>query len=593
MSYLRIVTAWLTAGLLLVTGASAQPATKTIALPMRTDGPKSLDPAVGSTTYDNMATVQFYETLLQVCYYDESRFEPLLLAEMPVRLDDGRRFRFRLKEGVRFHDDPCFPGGRGRTVTADDVFYSWKRLTDKRNGLKNWWLLEDTIVGLDAFKEAQNAALDAGGSFDYDAPVEGFVRVSDLEFEVVLTKPVFRFLWVLTMFQSSVVPREAVERYGQDFASRPVGTGPFVLREWVPKQKLIAERNPNYHACTYPEASLWSEADRAAGLAEAAGQRLPIADRIEFTMYVPDQPVWLEFQQGTLGYIELPFDYFSQAFNPRTKRMNADLRRRGVGYRAVPQLDMIFRAFNMDDPVVGGYTEDRKKLRRAISLAMDLQEFNDAFYSGLCVVYDGPIPPGLDGHPDGGRVSGAPRGPDLELARRYLAEAGYPDGRGLPTIRFYTSQGGNNADQVELLRRQLGRIGVRIDVQLVDFSTLIELVNKRSAPMFSFAWLTDYPDGENNLALFYGPNESPGSNHWNYKNPAFDALYEQAVVLGPGPERTALYERMRDIVIDDCPMIGSLARTRYYLTQPWMKNARPTERFWSWFKYLDVDDSKR
>ncbi|KAA0265530.1 MAG: hypothetical protein EDQ89_13190, partial [Acidobacteria bacterium] len=134
--------------------------------------------------------------------------------EMPERLDDGRRYRFRLKEGVRFHDDPCFPGGRGRTVRADDVFYSWKRLADKRNGLKNWWLLEDTIVGLDAFKEAQNAALDAGGSFDYDAPVEGFVKRSDLEFEVVLTKPVFRFLWVLTMFQSSIVPREAVERYG-------------------------------------------------------------------------------------------------------------------------------------------------------------------------------------------------------------------------------------------------------------------------------------------------------------------------------------------------------------------------------------------
>ena len=146
---------------------------------------------------------------------------------------------------------------------------------------------------------------------------------------------------------------------------------------------------------------------------------------------------------------------------------------------------------------------------------------------------------------------------------------------------------------LDLLRRQLGEIGVEIDGQMVDFSQLIELTNKKQAPMFSFAWLSDYPDAENNLALFYSKNVSPGSNHWNYNRPEFDALYEQAIVMEPGPERTALYEAMRDMVIADVPMVGSLARNRYYVWQPWLKNARPTPRFWSWFKYLDVDESKR
>lgn len=565
--------------------AALQPEGTVLQLPMNTDGPRSLDPARGSTTYDNMGCAQIYETLLQVSYYDTQRFEPLLLAKLPERLDGGKRYRFTLKDGVRFQDNECFPNGQGREVVADDVFYSWKRLADPANGMKNWWLLEDAIVGL-------NAPAD-GAAFDYDAPVAGFLKISDKEFEVELTRPVFRFLWVLTMFQTSIVPHEAVEHYGEAFGSNPVGTGPYVLDEWVPKQRLTFNRNPTYHECYYPEASKWSEEDTKAGLAEAAGQRLPIADRIEFSMIIEEQPRFLEFKQGNLAFIELPFTYFGELFNKRTKRMNRDARKAGYGYRAVLVLDMIFRAFNMEDPIVGGYTPDKIALRKAIAYAIDHDEFNQVFYEGLCVQYDGPIPPTLDGHPEGHRVEGAPRGPDLEKARALLAEAGYPNGEGLAPIRFYTNNSSVNARMMDLLRRQLGAVGIEIDAQLVDFSQLIELTNKKQAPMFSFAWLSDYPDAENNLALFYSKNVSPGSNHWNYARPEYDALYEQAVVMEPGPERTALYEQMRDMVIADVPMIGSLARNRYYVWQPWLKNVRPTPRFWSWFKYLDVDESKR
>ena len=564
-------------------------------LPMRTAGPNTLDPAQGSTTYENMAISQVYETLLQPKYTDPNELEPLLLAEMPTSYVDeqGRKvWKFKLRDDAYFHDDACFPGGEGRRVTTDDVFYSWKRLADQRasNG-KNWWLLKDTIVGFDEYKARQDQAPE----FDYDAPVEGMRKLSDTEFEVVLKEPVYRFIWVLQMFQTSIVPREAVEHYNANgqklFSGNPVGTGPFVFVEWRPKQLFVVEKNPDYREAFYPSDG-WSSEDRRRGLDEAGGQQIPFVDRLEFAMYVEDNPLWLDFENEKLGYIELPYDFFENAFNPRTKRMDRGLRRKGVEYVVEPQLDFIFRSFNMDDELVGGYTPEKIALRRAISLAIDLNEINESFYAGLCTVYDGPIPPGLDGHPEGHTVDDSFRGPNLELAREYLAKAGYPNGEGLPPIRFATNRSGINARQTAMMKRQLAEAGIRIEETLLDFPDLISQVNRREVPFFGFAWGSDYPDAENNLALFYSPNASPGSNHANYSRPEYDELYERARLMEPGPERTALYEQMRDMLISDVPYDGSLARNRYFLVNEHMNNAKPTQRHWGWFKYVDTEQTR-
>ncbi|MBX3363465.1 MAG: hypothetical protein KF866_01760 [Phycisphaeraceae bacterium] len=565
---------------------------RVLQLPIRTDGPKTLDPVRGSTTYDNMAAAQLYETLLENSYANPMKYEPRLLAELPTRSEDGLTYRFRLKDGVRFHDNRCFPNGRGREIRTDDVFYSLKRMGDSRFDGKNWWLVENTILGFDDYKAAQEAA----GTYDYDAPVEGFVKINDKEFEIRLTKPVTRFLWVLTMFQTSIVPREAVEFYKEDFIRNPVGTGPFMLRspnDWVSKQSLRLERNPNYHEVLYPARDQWSREDQRMRMHQAAGRRVPFVDRLEFTMFVEDQPMWLEFEVGNLAYTEVPAEYFDRAFDKRTRQLLPALGERGVRGHSDLLLDFIFRGFNMEDELVGGYTPQKKALRQAINLAINLDEFNELFYNGLNHVYDGPIPPGLEGYPEGGRAPVNYRGPNLELARQKLAEAGYPNGQGLPPIKFYTSRGGNNPQQTELLRNQLRQINVRVEAELVDFSTLIEYVNNRKAPMFGFAWSSDYPDAENNLALFYSPNQSPGSNHYNYSRPEYDAMYEKIITMPDSPERTAIYERMRDMLIDDAPFIGSMARTRFYLIAPWALNLRPTERYWAWFKYVDVDDARR
>lgn len=579
----------------LAASASEETAEKVLRLPIRTDGPKSLDPIEGSTVYDNMACAQIYETLLVNKYADPMQYEPLLLAELPTSDDGGRTWRFRLREDIKFHDNPCFveTGGKGRTLVTDDVFYSLKRLADRAYKYENFWLVKDTIVGLD---EVRDRFADAD-AFDYDAEVPGFRKISDFEFEIVLKQPVTRFLWILTMFQTSVVPREAVEYYGvDDFPFNPVGTGPFKLVSqdaWVPKKELTLVRNPNYREVLYPAREEWNREERRMRMHRPAGQRVPFVDRLEFTMYPEDQPMWLQFQAGNLGYIQVPDDYFDQAFDKQTGQLRREMRVQGIGGHRDRLLDFIFHGFNMEDELVGGYEPERKALRQAISLAVDLEEINQTFYSGLNVVYDGPIPPGLDGHPESGTAPKSYRGPNLELSRQKLAEAGYPNGDGLPKIRFFTNNSTLNQQLAELLQRQLARINVELEVQLVDFSTLIETVNKKNAPFFSFAWSSDYPDAENNLALFYSPNESPGSNHYNYKRPEYDAMYEQILTMVPSEERTEIYVRMRDMLLEDVPYIGSMCRTRHYLTAPWLENCRPTERFYSWYKYLDVDPEKQ
>lgn len=562
---------------------------KVMQLPIRTDGPKSLDPVEGSTTYDNMACAQFYETLLTNKYASPMEMEPLLLTEMPTTPDEGLTWRFTLKPEVYFHDNACFPGGKGRTITADDVFYSIKRLADDEYNLENWWLLDGTILGFNEYKDEQNEA----DEFDYDAPVEGFRRISDLEFEIVLEKPVYRFLYILGMFQTSVVPREAVEYYGDKFSRNPVGTGPFILDTWVPKQSMTADRNPNYHPMFYPARDEWSSADKRNRLHRAAGKQVPFVDRVEFTMFVEDQPMWLEFSRGKLGYTQVPEDYYTEAFDLASKELKEDWLRRGIRPHKNLLLDFTFRGFNMEDELLGGYTPEKRALRRAISYAIDLDEINKTFYNGRRIVYDGPIPPGLDGHPENHRSEAAARGQNLSRAKELLDQAGYPDGDGLPPIRFYTSQNTLNNSVSEMVKRQLAEVNIKFEPVFLDFSTLIENINKKKAPMFGFAWSSDYPDAENNLALFYGPNEAPGSNHYNYKRPEYDAMYERILTMGPSSERTAIYEQMRDMVLDDCAYVGGMARERPYLINPWLLNCKPTERYYGWFKYLDVDDSKR
>lgn len=572
---------------------------KTLHIPMGTTGPNTLDPVQGSSTYDNKGCSFVYQTLLQYHYLKRPlELKPLLLAEMPDVSNGGKVFRFKLRDDVFFHDNPCFPDGEGRKIRSEDFFYSLKRMADNGNEPKSWWLMTDTIVGFDEYRKEQNAARDAGGTFDYDASVEGMKIINDREFEVHLKQPFYRFVYTLAMFQTSVVPREAVEYYQDNFPRNPVGTGPYLLKRWDTGTRMVYERNPNYWEEYYPEDPGLNpdgsepypgyKDDKQRGYYEDAGKRLPLVDRVEINMFVEAQPMWLKFLNRELDYTSVAAENYDQAFIKRTRQLRPSFAKKGVVSHPVPLLDFIYYGFNMEDEDFGGYSEKQKKIRQAISLALDWEDRNETFYNNLNLIYDGPIPPGLDGHPEGHFTPKSYRGPDIPRARKLLAEAGHPNGEGLPELELYTGRGQRMPEQVQMTGRQLAKIGIRLDDHLVDFATLVDKMRNKSAPFFSLAWGSDYPDAENNLQLFYGPFKSPGSNNFNYDRPEYNKLYETIRVMPPSPERAELYIKMRDMLLEDVPFLGSMARTRNYLAHDRLENFKPSETFSNWTKYLDI-----
>jgi len=474
-------------------------------------------------------------------------------------------------------------------------------MADKRNSPKAWWLLQDTILGFDEWRTEQSEA-DGPTGFDYDAPIEGMKKINDYEFEILLKQPFYRFTYTLAMFQTSVVAREAAEYYGKTISRHPVGTGAFTLRheDWESGAFMSLKRNPAYREDYYPSDPGLNEdgsepyagyaEDKQLGFYEDAGKRLPLADRVEVSFFVTNQPMWLKFRNEEIDFTTVPAESFEQAYIKRTQKLRQQYIDKGIRSTPVPLLDFIYNGFNMEDPEFGGYGEKKKWLRQAISLAYNYNEANQAFYNNLNIIYDGVIPPGLEGHPENHRAARNFRGPNLAKARKLLAKSGHPDGKGLPTLVHYTSKQPQSVAMAEMAKRNLKKIGVNMDVRAVDFSTLTDLQREKRAPFFGLAWGSDYPDAENNLQLFYGPFKSPGSNSFNYDRPEYNKMYEQARVMAPSPERTKLYEDMRDMPIEDVPFIGSMARTRYYLTHDRLKNFKPVEVFSNWPKYLNLKE---
>ncbi len=529
----------------------------------------SMDPLRCGTQYDNVVVSAIFEPLFQYAYLKRPyELEPNLLVSMPEVSEDKLTYTFTLKSGVRFQDDPAFAGGKGRELTSADVIYSIKRMADIRFQPTGWWVYNNRITGFDAYKKSQQEQK----RFDYDVPVEGLEVVDPLRFRIHLTKPFPQFLNILGMCYASIVAREVVEKYGEEIGLHPVGTGPFQLKQYLAGTKVVLEKNPNYRLEKYPTA-------------EGGELTVPELDGVVMHIFEQDQPMWLKWRVRDLDFIQVPSDYFDVAFDAETK-LRKTFREEGISVAVQPKLDFIFRAFNMEDPLVG-QGEKGRLLRQALSLALDTSELADSFYNNTAVCYDGPIPPGLEGHEPG--IISKYRGPQLELAKKKLAEAGYPNGQGLPKIRYHTNRGGNSAEQTEMVSRQFRKIGVELEVNIHSFPELDAMIQKRKAQMFNFSWGSDYPDAENNLAMFYTPNSTPGSNLFNYSNPAYDALYDQAKVMLSSTERTELYKKMRDIIIEDVPAIGSMARTRYFLANPRVKNLRPDETWYTWIKYVRVE----
>jgi len=542
----------------------------------------TLDPTGSSSAYDNEVQSQVYEGLYTYKYLVRPyEVEPLLAASLPNISEDGLTYTIDIRQGVLFHDDDCFAGGKGRELVAQDIVYSYLRNADDSNNPTGYWVFQDRIVGLDDFQKRMANRGDA--PFDWDADIEGLKATGKYQVQIKLVRPFPQILYILAMNYAYVVPRECAEQYGASFGNRAIGTGPFVLREWTRGSRVILDKNPTYRDVFYP-----SEASpEFQHMLADAGKKVPFLDAIVYQVYEQDQPMWLKFRVGDLDLVQMPAEYHDAV-------MKSDLTLRpkfaaeGIKNYNLFLLDFIYRGFNMQDPVVGT-GPGSKYLRQAISLALDGQEINDAFYNNTCVLYDSPVPPGLDSYVAG--VTSPYRGPDIEKAKALMVKAGYPGGKGLPPLQLDTSSGGNSPEQAEVFARALKRIGIQLDVNINSFSELSNKLKKKKAQMFGLSWGADYPDAENFLQLFYGPNEAPGSNNFNYSNPEYDKLYSQSSILLPGPERTAIYQKMREILIEDVPSLGHMARIRFYLWQGRLTNVLPDEIYKNWRKYLNIKES--
>jgi len=543
---------------------------------------KGLDPMAANDQYSGMVVENIYERLYHYHYLKRPfTLEPMLAEAMPEVTDNGLTVTIKLKKGVKFQDNACFPGGKGRELVADDFIYSFRRLADPRNVSEGFWILDGKIRGLNAWAAAVKAK-----KADYKTPIEGLQAPDQHTLVIKLTQPYYQLPYVLAMGYSSAVPREAVEKYGAEFLNNPVGTGPFMLAkasDWIRGSKITLKRNPNWRGEKYP--SDGDAGDQAAGLLADAGKSLPFTDTLVFTETPEEQPRWQNFAKGNTDYVWIPSDNFDSVV--KDGKAIPEWAAKGLKLDITDAVEITYVGMNQKDPILG----KNKELRHALSLAIDVPDAIKKFQNGMAIQAQGPIPPGVDGYdPNFKNPYGAV---NIEKAKELLAKAGYPGGKGLPELALTGLADSKSRQKAENYVSQWAKLGVKVKIDAATWPQFLEKVKKSEVQLFQAAWGADYPDAQNFLALFYTKNMSPGSNDTNFSNPEFDKLYEKALTLPPGSERTALYQRMRDIVVEESPWIFSMTRKYYRAYHGWLNNFKYNEIDYDFLKYLRVDPKKR
>ncbi|MEO0974488.1 MAG: ABC transporter substrate-binding protein, partial [Pseudomonadota bacterium] len=507
----------------------------------------SVDPARAATVQANHLVVNIFDTLYGYRYLARPhQLKPNLAASMPDVSADGLTYTIRLKRGVYFIDDPAFTAqdGKGREVTADDVVYSMQRQLDPQTNSLGAWLWRDRLDSIEA--------------------------VDRFTVRIRLPQPFPQLLHTLTQGFAAVVPREAVEFYGPRFGAHPVGSGPFMLESLQPHRAVLVA-NPNYRR---EPIDLAEEGYDAAlhdgfGLQAIEGRSPPLVDRLEFWFVPEDEVRWGSYNKGDeVQYMRAPGDRLREALvEVEPPQLAPHL---AGGHRAllVPAPEVVYHTFNFDFAEVGYSADERRQernrlLRCALVRTYDWAARDKAFFDETSAIFPGVIPPFLPEY-DGEAAQDFARR-DVDEAKRLLREGGWNE-ENLPEL-VYGFEGTVRQQQIfEQFRAWALEIGYPIEkIKPKVFSGFAEFASalREGSLMMSLkGWSMDYPDAENILQLFYGPNRAPGSNDGNYANDAYDALYESMVTLAPGPERTRIVREMNQLLIDDCAVIAGLARTR-------------------------------
>jgi oligopeptide transport system substrate-binding protein len=576
------------------------------------DDPSSLDP---TKCYDGgcgPAVAPIYPAFLQYNYLKRDPFvlEPGLGAEMPTVAPypittqekgktvtkTGQAWTFRIKHGLRFQDDPCFPGGKGREIVAADFLYSFRRIADPAIVCPIVTYLEDKVLGMTEYEAHLGQREARKEKPDYSFPMEGLqLDPNDpYTFRILLNQPYPQLRFLMAMNMTTPLAHEAVETYGAGLATHPVGCGPFLLTEFKPKGHIILKANPNYREETYPTEG--APGDREAGLLKDAGKRLPLVKEVHFEIMREGITAWNLFLQGYQDLSGVSQTNYQQVLG-QAGQLSEEMKRNGIGLHRDVKMEVDYFAFNMTDPVVGGYSEPHRKLRQAISLAIDSQAFIDLISQGMGHPAQFLIAPGLLGYDTS--YQNPYRQTNLTKAKQLLAEAGYPEGVDAKTgerlTLFYdnaliTAAG---RQQAGLAIKQIEQLGIHVESRSVRWPVFLDKTSQGQFQFIDFAWGADYPDPENFVFLLYGPNKRPGPNAAAYRNPEYDRLFEQMRSMDDTPDRKAIVAKMRDIAVEDCPWIYLQHPETFALTQPWLQNYKPHPIAADVIKYWNIDGAKR
>ncbi len=565
--------------------------------------PKSFDPQFAYDVTAQRALEPVYDRLLDYHPLKTDPYEliPGMLAEMPKREDqpDGKvNYLCKLKSGIPFHDDPCFPGGKGREVVAEDVHFSFQRICDPKIESPFYEPLAQRVLGM---REARETA--ANAKYDYDkARIFGFEIIDAHNFRIRMSGPYPQLLYWFALHTTSPVAREAVEYYDgleHDGKVRPffhkfyaVGHGPFRMKEYIPRQRIRYERFAGYHTSVFPSDGFPPE--KAAWLQQFAGKPLPLFDELHFSIMSETIPPFVLGRQGYMDSITANKDAFAAVLT-RSNELTPKYKARGLELEKMVMPNTFFLSFNMQDPVIG----KNVKLRQALSCSFDAATYSEIFYNSVAPVAQQLLPRGLFGF-DPNRKN--PNGYDLEKAKRLLAEAGYPNGRDAKTGEQLTltveepAESSDLRQRAEFRKSQFEKLGIKIKVNENIHARVLERLEQGSFQLGSgTGWMADYPDAENFFFLFYSKNfPREGANYCRYSRPDFDAAYEKMATLENGPERLALIEKMNAMIDEDCPVIFEFSKAYYVATQPWARWTHNCPLLEGGFnKYHQVDPVQR
>lgn len=525
-----------------------------------------------------------------------------------------------------------FPKSGTRELTAADYVYQIKRLAHPQLHSPIVGLMSNYIVGMkeylktlhDAYERLKRKNADDSGDevfLDLDQyPLEGATVVDRYTYRIKIRGVYPQFLYWLSMPFFAPLSKEVDHFYAQPGMAEknitldwyPVGTGPYMLTVNNPNRRMVLERNPNYHGEAYP--SEGEPGDRKAGLLDDAGEPLPFIDKAIYSLEKENIPYWNKFLQGYYDASGISSDSFDQAVHiggQGEASLTDAMKQKGIHLETAIGTSTFYMGFNMLDPVVGGLDERGRKLRHAISIAFDEEEFISIFRNGRGIPAQGPIPPGIFGYRDGQDgmnpyvydwINGAPRRKSLAEAKRLLAEAGYPNGINTKTktpLQLHldiTATGPESKALLDWYYKQFQKIDIQLDIRNTDYNRFQDKIEKGAAQIYFYGWNADYPDPENFLFLLYGPNakvKSHGENVSNYENPEFDKLFDEMKDMPNTPARQAILDRMVEIARRDAPWVWGLHPKDFSLYHSWLKNLKPNLMANNTLKYKRIDPALR